>query len=58
MENSDAASRTPHDRKTSMFDFLFASHDGLLVVVSGEASLPVTSHMSWSANDDWSGSSL
>ncbi len=40
---ASAASRTPHDRKTSMFDFLFTSHYGLFVVavvlVSGERVL-------------------
>ncbi len=38
---TDAASGTTHDRKTSMFDFLFTSYDGLsaVEVVSGQCFL-------------------
>ncbi len=40
MDDTRRWSRTPHDRKRSLSDFLFTSHDGLsVVVISGECFL-------------------
>ncbi len=51
----------PHDKKTSMFDFLFTSHDSLsavVVVVSGEHFRTGDITYSMNANDDTSGSNV